>query len=227
MLAFRGASLRLACGLVAPFVALRLIETFPGGYNHLYLECILLTVGAVYGREHVRDRRELLWIARWLAVVGFFWAGAQKLWYGQYLRGEFFTLLVASDPRFNFALGWLVPPEELLRLESYPIDTPGSGPYRIHSPILVVLSNLGSWLELACAGLLAHRATRRVGVVATIVVVLAIEAVAREFYYGLMFVSLVLAFAPARALQRFVPVAVATAIGLTVVHFVFPDLYFN
>jgi hypothetical protein len=75
---------------------------------------------------------------------------------------------------------------------------------------LIVLSNLVYLAELACAALLLVPRTRLVGVVFGIGLMIGIELFAREVFFGLIQVMLVLLFAPSAWLRTLVPVFFAS-----------------
>lgn len=172
------------------------VSVFPDNGNHQFLALLLLTIvllGDSRGPEADRDAVAALQSMRWIALIGLFWAGAMKLFYGYWLGGEFLAYRVATDPGFAQVLGLLIPESELSRLVGLGTD-PGAGPFRPDAPLLIVISNLTWVLELILPlGLLWSR-TRALSMVSTILLLFAIELGAHEVFFGGMMVGLFLLF---------------------------------
>jgi len=127
-------------------------------------------------------------------VIGVFWAGVMKVYYGYWLGGEFLALRVATDPGFTWALGFLVPEPELSRLLDLRMEV-GAGPFRADAPLLILVSNVTWVCELVLPlGLLWAR-TRWISMVAAILVFVAIQLGAREVFFGGLMVGLLSLFA--------------------------------
>jgi len=183
------------------------LSAFPDNANHQTLSLLLLILvllAGTPGREDDRNAVAALQSMRWIAAIGVFWAGAMKLYYGYWLGGEFLAFRVAGNSGFTQVLGILVSDEELARLLSLGMDL-GAGPFRPDAPLLVLVSNLTWLLELILPfGLLWPR-TRRISMIATILLFLAIELGAREMFFGGLMVGLILLFARRDLLARAVP----------------------
>ena len=98
----------------------------------------------------------------------------------------------------------LISDEELARLLSLGTDL-GAGPFRPDAPLLVLVSNLTWLLELILPlGLLWPR-TRRISMIATILLFVAIQLGAHEVFFGGLMVGLLLLFARRDRLAGAVP----------------------
>ncbi len=173
---------------------------FPENANHQYLYVILLCLMVFFDPDVVEERVTLLQCLRWLAVIGLAWAGLQKVLYGYYFGGEFLAYAIAQTSRFADLFGWLIPPEELVRLQELR-PGPGAGPYRVESVGFILVSNLAYLLEIAVAVMLIVPRLRRLAFLAAIGYVIAIELGARELFFGGLMINLLLLFA-SRDLNR-------------------------
>lgn len=168
---------------------------FPDTANHHFLAfvCMLLLWFFDSGREE--ERALLLQGLRWVTVIMFFYTGFQKLLYGLYFQGEYFAYFIASKTRFAEFFQYVLPQQELARLQELGPAAPWSGPYRIHWLPIVIASNAVMAGEMLLPILLLIRKTRSLALAASLLLILAIELGAREFIFGSIFVSLVLLFA--------------------------------
>jgi hypothetical protein len=116
--------------------------------------------------------------------------------------------LAGMDPDAETAFRWLLPAGEMERLLGYR-DTVVPGPFRLDSPWIVVLSNLGWITEIAVAGLLLVPRTRGLAVPVGIGLMIGIEIVAREVVFGLLAVWLLCLFARRDWNRRLLPVYLA------------------
>lgn len=210
--------------LAASHVVLLWTE-YPASGNHAYLELYVCLIAALLRPDDPGEARLELRALRWLAVIVLFYSGVQKLAHGYWVNGEYLAFALGSET-YRALLGWLVPDGELARLARLRGEV-GDGPYRIASSPLVVLSNL-TWVgEIVLALGLMWRRTRRVALVLALVLLAAIELVAREVFFGLVFASLLLLFArrdrqtPARAV-----IAVVLVLLLLVRLGVLPEVAF-
>jgi len=174
------------------------ISAFPDNANHQFLALLLLLLvllaawpGPVVDPA---DAIAALQSMRWIAAIGVFWAGVMKVFYGYWLGGEFLAFRIATDPGFTRVLGFLLPDRELSRLLSLGTGL-GAGPFRTEAPLLIAVSN-ATWIAelMLPLGLLWGR-TRRVSMVATILLFVAIQTGAREMLFGGLMVGLLLLFA--------------------------------
>ena len=191
------------------------VATFPHNANHQFLALLLLALQllvAADGPERSADARTALAAMRALALVGIVWAGVMKLYYGYWFEAEFLSIRVATDPDFRWALGFLVPAAELERLVGLGVDV-GAGPFRADAPGLVVVSNLTWILEIVLPLGLLVAATRRLAMVATIALFVAIQLGAREVFFGGVMVGLLLLFEPRDRVAPWLPVAALVYLG--------------
>lgn len=199
---------RLATRFLALVVAGWFLFTVPFGANHLLLETLALGLFATYDLDDAEERAALMRAYLWLIAVVVFWTGLNKLLFGTYFRGQYLAYQLAHYERFRLGLGLIVPSEEMARLIS--IDQRGAfGPYLLEAPHLLVLSNLVYVFEMLLPVALLVRRTRRVAVVGLLALMVAIEASAREVFFGaLVAVPAAAFFGHPRALK-----AVAVAVG--------------
>jgi hypothetical protein len=178
-------------GLAAVHLHVLWLE-FPGSANHAYLELFICLLGAFLDVEHPDERRHLLRAARWLACVVLFYSGLAKLVHGYWFHGE----MLAHQLKFAYyrpVLGLLLPAGEFERLVAFTAQV-GDGPYRVQSLPFVLGSNAVYLLEMGLALLLCIRRTRPQAALLALALIAAIEAGAREFFFGLVFGNLILLF---------------------------------
>jgi hypothetical protein len=183
---------RPALAALAAIHAFIVWNEFPAAGNHAYLEVILLALGAFLDPR--RDADRILYVAagRWLAVVILFYSGLQKLVQGYYFQAEYFAFSLWIES-FRTAFRWLLPADEYTRLTAFTGQT-GDGPYGVRSPLVVAIANLTWIAELTLAPALLWPRTRPFGVAAAVALILAIEVAAREVFFGLLYVNLILLF---------------------------------
>jgi hypothetical protein len=166
-------------------------SAFPLNANHQYLGMIVLGSLCLLDLDDDAERQLLLLSLRMLPVIGLLWAGLQKVLWGYYFGGEFLAYAISYNEGFAALFGWTLPAEETARLQALEFGA-GAGPYRVASPLFVAISN-ATWIgELALPLLLLSRRARALGIVAVILYIAAIEAGARELFFGLLMVNLVL-----------------------------------
>jgi hypothetical protein len=117
----------------------------------------------------------------------------QKLAHGYWVNGEYLTFSLGSET-YRALLGWTLPVDELARIARLRGEV-GDGPYRVASTPLLLLAN-GTWLaEIGLAPALVWRRTRALALPLALILLAAIELVAREVFFGLVFASLIGLFA--------------------------------
>jgi len=204
----------------------RIGVTFPDAYNHLVMEALLTGAAAL---TQPRDRGEqvlMLQSARWLIVIVLFWSGMQKVLHGCYFRGEFLALAMTANPHFGGVLSqWFA--ADLDRLRALGPLAIGAGPYRIDSVAFVALSNLVWMSELLLAASLLLAPFRFAAAIAGIILVVAIELVARELVFGLLFINGLLLFTPGDLYRRAVPWLSILLAGIAAAEIAFPTLWLN
>ncbi len=179
--------------------------TFPFNANHQFL-CVFACVFLLLPRTGDAAQQQVsLQGLRWLLLIGFFWAGLQKILYGYYFGGEFLAHRIAVDPAFAQVFQWLMPGAELERLVSLD-GGEGAGPYRVDSPLFIGVSNLSYLAELILPPLLLIPRTRSLAALASIAFIVAIELGAREIMFGALMIALLFLFLPSRWLPRALPV---------------------
>lgn len=200
--------------------------SFPDNANHQFLALLLLALIALARAgqpgmgpapaasdstevdevKEPSDARLALQAMRWIVASGLFWSGFMKLWYGHWFGGEFLAFRIATDPGFARVFAAILPDAELVRLVALE-NRIGAGPFRAEAPLLIALSNL-TWLaEMALGvGLLFER-TRRLALVGSLGLLLAIQLAAREFFFAGLMVGALLLFEPRDRVSAFVPVA--------------------
>lgn len=187
---------RIAVACLVLLLLARTFLTFPTTPNHGYLALFAAALVAFCGFSTPEERSLLLSSCRWLAAGVLFHAGMQKFAHGTYFRGEFLATQIALDEPLGGAIARMLPAEEVSRLRSLDPYAGGAGPFRLESWIGVAVSNLVWISEVVFAvGLLASR-TRRLALSGAILMLFSIEVFAREIFYGLLVLSLLLLFAP-------------------------------
>ncbi len=216
---------RVAFAALAVMHAMVIWGEFPAAGNHAYLELLLCLLGAGLDVTDEADQVLFLRAVRWLTITIFFYAGLQKLVHGYWTAGQYLAFSVWIDS-FRPVLAALIPDDDFARLLSFTRQV-GDGPYLVTSPLFLAASNGAYLAEMVVAVLLALPATRRLGVVSGIVLLLAIEVAAREVFFGALVVNALLLFLPRARNGWLVPtVAVAMAALLLVRLGVLPEMKF-
>ncbi len=199
---------------------------FPASGNHAYLELIFLLLLAFVDTARSKERRLFLRAGRWIVCVVLAASGIQKIAHGYYTHGQFLSYTLSIET-YRAVLAPLLPTAEAARLAALD-GTVGAGPYRVSSALFVGVSRGVCAAEIALAPLLVLPATRMLALVATVLLLLAIEAGAREVFFGLVMINAVLLFGPASAQRLFVLVVAATLAGLLLIRTgVLPEVVFN
>ena len=203
----------------------RLWNDFPGAGNHSYLELFLCLLCAFIDVRERDERTLFLRSVRWMTCVVFFYAGLQKLVHGYYFRGELLAYSLGIEA-FKPVLRLLLPQADFVRLSQYH-GKAGDGPYLLSSWGMLALSNGTYLFEMGLVPLLVWRRTRQFAVVAGLLFVCAIETVARELFFGLIYVNMLLLFTHRDVHRRAVGVfAVVLACMLLVRFKVLPEVIF-
>jgi hypothetical protein len=202
-----------AARLALPALVVQLVASFPLAPNHFFVELYAVGLLALAGRD-ARDAPLVLAGLRFTTALVLFHTGLQKVLYGHYFHGDFLAFMVGSastsggpehGDRFADLFAWILPRSEVLRLQGYDPFRDGAGPYRVAQPLFVALSNAIWIAELLLPIGLLRRSTRTVAVLAALALVLAIQLGAREMGFALVFVNLLLLFAPASWALRALP----------------------
>jgi hypothetical protein len=155
------------------------------------------------------DARAAVAAMRWVVLAGLAWSGVMKLRYGYWLGGEFLSYQIATDPGFARVFAPIVPDAEWTRLVALE-NLIGAGPFRAEAPWLVAVSNL-TWLAeivlpVGLLGLLGSR-TRTIAMVASLALMIAIQAGAREIFFGGIMVGGLLLFDRRDRVSSLLPLA--------------------
>ncbi len=201
---------RLCCALAFPLVAWNVSWIFPLTANHNFLVLVLIGLCACFDAEEREEEALLVQSLRWVAILIFFWAGAQKVLHGMYFRGEFLTWMVAQGvERWADIFGWMMPEGEVARLRSLPRYMAGAGPYRVDSLLFLLAAN-SVWVgEVALAVGLVFRRTRELAAIGAILLVFLIQLAPREFMFALLYTNLLLLFVRGEWNRRLLPLFLA------------------
>lgn len=190
LLSLRRRSLQLAIWCALPVLCVRLASFFPSTANLSGLEFLSLLFLSIAHLEKPDDQQILSSALRFLVIWAMFFSGLQKVLHGTYFNGAYLGMLIANQGRFVLPFYFVMPEDELNAI----VDGPVTGPYEIHSPIVLLFSNLVYILEILAAVLLAIPRFRNVGVVLTAALLVAIEVAAREYMFGVMVINLLCLF---------------------------------
>lgn len=186
---------------------------FPSTGNHAYLELLLCLLATSLDPSDPGEARLYVRAVRWLGVLIIGYSGIQKFAHGYYRHGEYLAFSLGA-PTFQPILRPFLTAEEFWRLTAF-TGAVGDGPYQVRSWPFVALAN-GTWIaEVALAPLLCLPRTRTVAVAGALLLIAAIEVGAREVFFGLVYLDVVLLFAPPPALRATVPVAAGLLAVLT------------
>ncbi len=182
--------------------------------NHGLLEVAILALYAVLPARGLgaAGRAALLRSVQAILVVMLVWAGLQKVVYGYYASGEYFVVEAAQPGKIAERLGPLVAEENdrkalseyHARLRDFAREGGADGalfepPLPRPRPI-PLLSKLFCWATLAAElllpVLLVPRRTRGLAVAALALFMIGVQAIADEWHYFLLFVALLVPFAP-------------------------------
>ncbi len=195
---------RPACALTAALVLGDLLLAFPRHANHQYLIFLCTAILAGASDRIDEERRLALGGLRWLLVIAVFWAGVQKVLYGYHFGGEIIAMLIAEEPRFAVLFSALISDAEIARLTAIVPDA-GAGPYRVRSLLFLLAVNASLLGELVLPPALLARRTRAPALALLLLLFVAIEAGAREVFFGVIVVQLTLLFAERDWLPRLLP----------------------
>jgi len=216
---------RLAFVGLAIVQAVRLWNDFPVAGNHSYLELLLCILCASLNVSDQEERKLFLRAVRWMSCVVFFYAGVQKVFHGYYFRGQLLLYSIGIEA-FRPLLQLVLPHDDFVRLRQYRFQA-GDGPFLVSSSLVVVLSNATYIVEIGLAALLLLRRTRQLAVIGAIVFLVCIEAAAREFFFGLIYINMLLLFLERDVNRRLVGVFGAVLGCMLLVQLkVLPELIF-
>ena len=205
---------RLATLVAGGLMVYILVSGFPAQPNHYFLPTVLCLIYAITGLATAEQQRLALQATRWFGAILLFYTGVQKMIYGTYFHGEFMAWKIAVDDAFAAPFRAVLPSAEWERVRALggaDFHLGPQSPYRIRFRPFVLMSNAVLVFEtLAPAGLLWRR-TRPWLVPATLAFLVLVETAAREYFFGVLFIAVLLTFSE-RNLNR--PLALAwTLIG--------------
>ena len=213
--------------LAATALWIKLFLSFPWASNHSAIEIVFMTLLALFDLRSEEGRSLFLQAGRWIIVIILFCTGLQKLMYGTYFDGQFLGIQIAMDSKFTRLFEDLLPAVELERLLSMTPDNVGSGPYAVRSTFFVLVSNLVWVFELVAPVFLLMKRTRAVAVLAVILFTVALQAGAREFMFGLLYVNLVMLFTTRGWIRSLLPVSLGSYAFLIIMYHFYPEWKFN
>lgn len=224
----REAHVRAAAVAACAVLAIKFAASFPTTSNHFFIEFLCVALLAFCDPRVAAERALLLSTLRWMTVIVLFYTGLQKVLYGTYFDAQFLGVALGHKASFAWLLGWIVPPEEMARLQDlHPLGA-GSGPFAIRSPLAVLASNGVYVFEILTPAALVWRRTRPWAAGAALLVVAAIEAGARELLFGLLFVNLLLLFFARPVNRAVLPASLAVLLALAASRFgLLPRVVFN
>ncbi len=198
---------------------------FPVAGNHAYLEVVLCALVAFLDENDDEQQVLLLGSVRWIACVVLIASGIQKIVHGHWFDGQQLAYALWI-PSFRPVLEPLLPAAEFARLVALSGNV-GDGPYTVGSPLFVALSNSVYLAEIALVPLLLWSVTRTFAVIAALLLLLAIEAGAREVFFGLNFANALVLFLPGDVHRPVIATAAAVATVLLLVRLqILPEAVF-
>jgi hypothetical protein len=224
--ALRRAWARFAITGLALILLGKVVATFPETSNHALLELLAVALLATLDRRSAEERALQLQACCWMVVIVLFSSGLQKVLYGTYFAAEFLGAFIALKPSFAEAFGSVISSAELTRLQALPISQ-GAGPFAVASPAVVVLSNAVYIVEIVVAFLLLWPRTRTAAAVTAILFTAALQAAARELFFGALFVNLLLLFPRSAWNLRLLPFFGLFYAALLVTRLFAAGVYFN
>lgn len=187
----------ITCGFLLSLIQFAYI--FPGHPNHFFLEWLALLLIAICCPLHCASKEQLQALCqtlKWIVLLTFFLAALQKVLHGTYYRGVFIAHELANAGRFDGIISMIVSSAEFAHYKS--IVSPG--PFVLRSIPALILSNLIWLTQIFIPGLLLTK-WRAYGLVCTILLLLIIELIAREFMFGLFALLMLLLFIPGNGLR--------------------------
>ncbi|MBM4265860.1 MAG: hypothetical protein FJ144_04490 [Deltaproteobacteria bacterium] len=199
-LAFVPGRARIAAGLQTALMCAIAVYFFPNVPNHFIAFTMGLGLCAFCDPERETDL--LLLGLRSVAALIFFGAGIQKILHGTYFHGAIFGFMVAEGPNFRETLKYLLPADEMARLQA----ARGRGPFFLSSWLGIFAANLSWILEILLPAGLLIRATRVGAAIAAVLFVVVIQLSAREVFFAGFMVPLLLLWVSPAAAVRSLPV---------------------
>ncbi|WP_148314545.1 hypothetical protein [Sorangium cellulosum] len=185
---------RASKAIAAVAVAIEMASRFPFNSNHSFAETLLLILFVLVDFPEAEQRDLLVAMGRWIITLIMFHSGLQKILHGTYFDGMYLATRLDND-RFQWLLRHVLQPEEFTSLHRA-LQAGSEGPFAFHSPAAIVFSNAVYLSELLVALLLVRERTRALGTALGVMVIAAIEVVAREITFGILALNLLMLFFP-------------------------------
>lgn len=205
---------RFGVGITTATMLVKLAITFPLSSNHFMIELLNLFLLLSLDPRSPAERGLLLTASRWITAIVIFHTGFQKLLYGTYFQGQFLAYSIATKNSFGDVFKLVLPAEEFSRLVNSHPERLGAGPFTVKSPLFLLMSNGVYVFELLSPVFLLIRRTRSLAVIAVIAFMVFVQAGARELFFGLLLVQLLLLFLPRAVNYRMLPVFAAAYLFL-------------
>lgn len=201
----------------------RVVVGLPGTANSTFLQAFCFLLFAMFPHpDRPGDLRWGLGSVRLLFIIITIQAGIQKVLHGYYFQGEALAVLIARKPHFAEFFGLFLPAAEIERLVSIPLEE-GGGPFRLTSGVGIFISNSVWVSEIVLPGFLLFRRTVWPAMIGLTGTFIAIEAGAREFTFGILYMILLASFAPRRLIVPLAPLFVAGCLALLLIKYCYPD----
>jgi hypothetical protein len=219
LLGLKASWARAALCLTAATMCVKLAVTFPMSSNHFMLELLNVLLLISFDGNSAEERRLQLVGSRFITAIVIFYTGVQKVLYGTYFEGQFLAHAMATRESFAKVFELAIPAEEFSRLVNSRPERFGSGPFVVRSPFFLLISNAVYLIEIVAPVLLLLRKTRTLATFGVIGFMVFVQFGAREFFFGLLIVQLLLLFLPRAWNHRLLPGFLAAYVLLLSLHF--------
>lgn len=172
-------------------------QVFPDNPNHFYVEMFAILFLTLNKIDDEDQQLTALAALRWLPAIILFWSGLQKVLYGTYFDGSYLAYH-SQMPRWAPFFDMVLPADELRRLS----EQSPPGPYGFHSLTGLLMANVSYLSEIAVGILLLIRKTRTIAFCWACGLLLVMELGAREVFFGLLMLLLLLLYQDGRWLAR-------------------------
>ncbi|WP_150106034.1 hypothetical protein [Rubinisphaera brasiliensis] len=134
---------------------------------------------------------------RWFVVFFMLWTGINKLLYGTYFRGQYLAALAARPGSFHSFYRFVLTEAEMEAISDSPF-----GPFRFQSWLAIAAANVVYVSEIAAGLMLLIPRFAVWGASATLLILVGIEAAARELVFGTIMLQAVVSYFPKFFLKR-------------------------
>jgi hypothetical protein len=183
-------------------ILVKVITTFPYCANHVFLKLIIATLFVVTDPNSPIQSKNCEQALKWLVPICLFWAGAQKIAYGNFFDGSMLSYLSSIKPSVLNLLSLVLPQEELGNLA---LIRTGARPFQFITTEGLLVSNLVYVMEIVCAVLLCFRRTQRFGIVLTLILLIGIQLGMREVFFAMYLIVLLLLYLPEIWIRKSIP----------------------